>query len=222
MEDVEARRADARSRLANAPRGGAATNRDLADEMTALLRLADLDAGILGREAECHKLVDRREERRYAIAGLRTELELDGDRLARAQAQPSGADLPALRKRIRKNQNALAQLSRDEENAEAEALALSAELQRWSVEVAEQRVALGRRISADVLEAYGTALRSGRQPAMVRLAGSVCTGCHVRLHSKLEHQIRRRWGIGACPHCQRLVYDSSWLEGGGSRPGRLA
>ncbi len=194
-------------------RGGAGTNRDLADQIAALLRLADLDADMLGREARRQRLVSRQEERRYAIAGLRTELELDGDRLARAEAQPFGVDLQALRKRIRENQRVRAQLLRDAEEAEAEVLTLSTENQRRSVEVAEPRAALGARISADVLEAYGMALRSGREPVIARLVGSVCTGCHVRLHSKLEHQIRQRWGIAACPHCLRLVYDPSWLEG---------
>jgi predicted nucleic acid-binding Zn-ribbon protein len=78
-------------------------------------------------------------------------------------------------------------------------------------EVADERHGLGAKLSMEVLEAYERALRAGRRPAVVRLVASVCSGCHMRLHSKLDHQIRRRRGIAACPHCLRLVYDPAWL-----------
>lgn len=78
-------------------------------------------------------------------------------------------------------------------------------------EVADERHGLGARISADLLEAYDRSLRAGRRPAVVRLQGSVCSGCHMRLHSKLEHQVHVLRGLGACPHCLRLVYDPTWL-----------
>jgi len=79
-------------------------------------------------------------------------------------------------------------------------------------EVAKERHGLVAKLSAEVLEAYERALRAGRRPAVVRLVGSVCSGCYMRLHSKLDHQIRHRRGAAACPHCLRVVYD----------PGRLA
>jgi len=78
-------------------------------------------------------------------------------------------------------------------------------------EVADERHGLGAKLSADLLEAYERALRAGRRPAVVRLVASVCSGCHMRLHSKLDHQIRRRRGVAPCPHCLRLVYDPAWL-----------
>ncbi|HXK11011.1 MAG TPA: hypothetical protein VMT70_15285 [Vicinamibacteria bacterium] len=78
-------------------------------------------------------------------------------------------------------------------------------------EGAKLRRRLTARLSPEVLEAYVRSLRAGRRPAVVRLVGSVCTGCHVRLHSKLDHQIRQRRGVAACPHCLRLVYDPAWL-----------
>jgi predicted nucleic acid-binding Zn-ribbon protein len=80
-------------------------------------------------------------------------------------------------------------------------------------EVAGERHALGVALSPDILEAYNRALRAGRRPAVVRLVASVCSGCHVRLHSTLEQKIRRRRGVAACPHCLRLVYDAAWLDG---------
>ncbi len=81
-----------------------------------------------------------------------------------------------------------------------------------SEDAAKERRGLVARLSAEILEAYERALRAGRRPAVVRLVGSVCSGCYVRLHSKLDHQIRHRRGAAACPHCLRVVYD----------PGRLA
>jgi predicted nucleic acid-binding Zn-ribbon protein len=80
-----------------------------------------------------------------------------------------------------------------------------------SEDAARERRALVAKLSADVLEAYERALRAGRRPAVVRLVGSVCSGCFMRLHSKLDHQIRHRRGAGACPHCLRVVYDPARL-----------
>ncbi|HEX9187947.1 MAG TPA: hypothetical protein VGB87_12785 [Vicinamibacteria bacterium] len=78
-------------------------------------------------------------------------------------------------------------------------------------DVADERRVLGARLSPDTLEAYERARRGGRHPAVVGLLASVCSGCHVRLHSTLEQRIRRR-GLAACPHCLRLVYDPAWLD----------
>ncbi len=79
-------------------------------------------------------------------------------------------------------------------------------------EVADERHTLGARLSPEILEAYERAMRGGRQPAVVSLVASVCSGCHVRLHSTLEQKIRRRRGVAPCPHCLRLVYDPAWLD----------
>jgi hypothetical protein len=79
-------------------------------------------------------------------------------------------------------------------------------------EMAAERHGLGARLPPELLEAYERALRGGRQPAVVRLVASVCSGCHVRLHATLDQKIRRVRGVAACPHCLRLVYDPGWLE----------
>jgi len=78
----------------------------------------------------------------------------------------------------------------------------------------DERRRLGALLSREVLEAYELALRAGRQPAVVRLVASVCSGCHVRLPTTLDQKIRRVRGVGACPHCLRLVYDPEWLVAG--------
>ncbi len=79
-------------------------------------------------------------------------------------------------------------------------------------EMVDERHGLGARLSPELLEAYERVLRAGRQPAVVRLVASVCSGCHVRLHSTLDQKIRRVRGVATCPHCLRLVYDPGWLE----------
>ena len=86
-----------------------------------------------------------------------------------------------------------------------------------SGDVADERHALGASLSPEILEAYERAMRGGRRPAVVSLVASVCSGCHVRLHSTLEQKIRRRRGVAPCPHCLRLVYDPSWLEAAAPR-----
>ena len=78
--------------------------------------------------------------------------------------------------------------------------------------VAHERHRLASKLSSEILEAYSRALRAGRRPAVVRLAANVCSGCHMRLHAMLEHKVRRGRGVGACPHCLRLVYDPGWLH----------
>jgi predicted nucleic acid-binding Zn-ribbon protein len=82
---------------------------------------------------------------------------------------------------------------------------------------AQERHGLAAKLSPELLEAYNRVLRAGRRPAVVRLALNVCSGCHVRLHSTLEQRIRRRRGVGACPHCLRLVYDTAWLHAADAR-----
>jgi predicted nucleic acid-binding Zn-ribbon protein len=78
-------------------------------------------------------------------------------------------------------------------------------------EVAKERRGLATKLSSDLLEAYERALRAGRKPPVVTLVESVCRGCHVRLHAKLDHQVRQRRGAAPCPHCLRVVYDPAWL-----------
>jgi hypothetical protein len=77
--------------------------------------------------------------------------------------------------------------------------------------VASERRVLAARLSQETLDAYERALRAGRKPAVVPVAESVCSGCHMRLHSKLDNQVRQRRGMAPCPYCLRLVYDPAWL-----------
>ena len=119
---------------------------------------------------------------------------------------PLSHELAAARARARGELAALVHL------AELDAVLLARREGRARDEVARERHGLGARLSPEVLEAYDLAVRAGRHPAVARLTGATCGGCHVRLHATLEQRVRRRRGVAPCPHCLRLVYDPEWLE----------
>ncbi len=100
---------------------------------------------------------------------------------------------------------------RKKTSGEISTLLRLAELDATRLDRPDERHRLAASLTPEVLEAYHRALRGGRRPAVVRLVASVCSGCYVRLHSKLDHQIRQRRGVAPCPHCLRLVYDPAWL-----------
>jgi predicted nucleic acid-binding Zn-ribbon protein len=122
-------------------------------------------------------------------------------------------ELAAARARTAGEIAALLQLA----DLDATLLAREADRRPVSAERAGDRRGLVAKLSSEVLEAYDRALRAGRRPAVVRLAANVCSGCNVRLHSTLEQRVRRRRGVGSCPHCLRLVYDPAWLHSEDSR-----
>jgi predicted nucleic acid-binding Zn-ribbon protein len=94
-------------------------------------------------------------------------------------------------------------------HAEIAALLRLAELDAAGGEAAERR-ALAARVPRDVLDWYHRAVRGGRQPPVVRAVASVCHGCFMRLHAKLDQQFRHR-GVASCPRCLRVVYDPEAL-----------
>jgi len=149
-----------------------------------------------------------------AHAGTRSRRRAPLKKANPIETQTHPRELPAGRTRTAAEISALLQL------AELDAVLLAREAAgRPPVddEMADERHELETRIPPEILEAYDRALRAGRQPAVVRLVAGVCTGCHMRLHSKLDHQLRQRRGIAPCPRCLRLVYDPSWLDGAKSR-----
>jgi predicted nucleic acid-binding Zn-ribbon protein len=60
--------------------------------------------------------------------------------------------------------------------------------------------------------AYDTALRSGPRP-LVATRGGACWGCGLALPAGLKGAFSVHQRVAACPHCSRLLYDPSWLEG---------
>jgi len=57
-----------------------------------------------------------------------------------------------------------------------------------------------------LVERYQTLLEAGRQPAIVAIDGGGCSGCHVRLPTMLEYQVRHRLAVHTCPRCRRMLY----------------
>lgn len=68
------------------------------------------------------------------------------------------------------------------------------------------REAHRRRISSALLDRYQALLDAGRWPAIVAVDRGGCAGCHVRLPTMIDQQLRRPGTVHACPHCRRLLY----------------
>ena len=131
-----------------------------------------------------------------------------------AIASPPSRELAAAQAKAAGEIAALVQLAElDAEQLDSEGVRRAAP----SDAVAHERRRLAAKVSAEILEAYNRSLRAGRRPAVVRLAANVCSGCNMRLHATLEQKVRRRRGVGACPHCLRLVYEPAWLHAEDSR-----
>lgn len=207
MEDVEARQADARSRLASAPPVNPG------DEIRALLELAALDADMSRRQAVLSQALSAAEQVRSDFTRLDTAVRADRGALARhEQSGGLAADWETLRHRVDEKERRSAALARDLAKGQAQALAASAELRDTGAEFPARRRALTGRISTEVLDRYEIALRSERRPAVLATRGTVCWGCHLRLPAAVAREFRTSKRITACPHCLRLLYDSNWLE----------
>jgi len=57
-----------------------------------------------------------------------------------------------------------------------------------------------------LLERYRWLVAAGRSPAIVPIERGICSGCHVRLPTMLEHQASYALALYTCPHCRRLLY----------------
>lgn len=80
-------------------------------------------------------------------------------------------------------------------------------------------VGLARRSTAapslprPLLERYHWLLAAGRSPAVVPIERGICSGCHVRLPTMLEHQAGCSLALYTCPHCRRLLYAPALVDG---------
>jgi predicted nucleic acid-binding Zn-ribbon protein len=69
-----------------------------------------------------------------------------------------------------------------------------------------RREASRRRVAKALLERYEALLEASRFPAIVAVERQTCSGCHVRLPTMVEYQVRRSPSVHSCPHCRRMVY----------------
>jgi predicted nucleic acid-binding Zn-ribbon protein len=74
-----------------------------------------------------------------------------------------------------------------------------------------RREASRRRVEPALLERYEALLEAARFPAIVAAVRQTCSGCHIRLPTMVESQMRRSPAVHACPHCGRMVYAAEHL-----------
>lgn len=68
-------------------------------------------------------------------------------------------------------------------------------------------------LPAPLLDRYHWLVGAGRSPAVVPIERGVCSGCHVRLPTMLEHQAGCSLALYTCPHCRRMLYAPGLLDG---------
>jgi predicted nucleic acid-binding Zn-ribbon protein len=69
-----------------------------------------------------------------------------------------------------------------------------------------QRNAAAQTLPRPLLERYQWLIGAGRSPAVVPIEKGVCSGCHVRLPTMLEHRAACSLALYTCPYCRRLLY----------------
>lgn len=160
-----------------------------------------------------------------ALRALLDLAALDGE-LARRQAAVTAtlAELEALRRRIttlgggrpaaRRSESGAqhAALSRQLQQRQRESESVAAALHTLRQALPERRSALRRRLPVDLIAAYETALHAGHSP-LVATRGGACWGCGLALPAKARSEFGASRRVVVCPHCARLLYDPSWLEG---------
>ena len=75
------------------------------------------------------------------------------------------------------------------------------------------RQAVARRVPRQLFDRYQSLVDVGRMPAVVAIERGVCSGCHVRLPTMVEHRARRSPAIHTCPHCRRMLYVPELVHG---------
>lgn len=102
---------------------------------------------------------------------------------------------------------------------EAEVPKVPASPRRRRPDLEAQRTAARKRLPADVVVLYDRALRSGREPLVVKLVSGICSGCNLQLATSIAQRVRRSRSLAACPHCGRLLYEVT-DAGAGARTGK--
>jgi len=179
------------------------------DDAVALLRLAGLDA----EEDRLRRLVaailEPLERQRSDLAALGELIETDRPQ---GTVQESGEILGARRRRLLRNQRTHAELAKALKRVEADALAMSSELQRKTARLAEERDAALACVSAPLRERYEAAVREGQQPGLVAMHDGCCPGCGKTLPDASRRAVQESLRVVPCSDCLRLLYDRGWTE----------
>jgi hypothetical protein len=179
------------------------------DDAVALLRLAGLEAELDRLRHSMAALLEPLERQRSDLAALAELIEKDG---AQGTAPESREILEARRRRLLRNQRTHADLARTLKRDETEVLAMSCELQRKTVRLAEEGDAVLARVSPPLRERYEAAVRKGQQPALVGVHEGRCPGCGKALSDASRRLVEEGLRVVPCAGCLRLLYDRGWTE----------
>jgi chromosome segregation ATPase len=203
MNDVVSRRSGTR---------GSPTPRRRAD-VEALMALASLDQGVARREAKVASALAVVERARADSLSCEREIGTARDELRRIEQGGAAAPgIEKLRRRLREKERSLVQLTRLAEEAQAEAIAASADLKERFADLPDRRDAITSRIPRATLEDYEDALRHGLLPAAMATRGRVCWGCFHPLSATLTAEFTSAEAFLRCPHCERVLFNPDWIE----------
>lgn len=180
-------------------------------DLVALLRVASIDAEISRLQGSLHEIAGLLERQRADLGALGALV--DADRANAAGVEHGAGEVaPGRRKRLRDNETAYAELARALEQDQANAHALSAELQRKTAEFGKERQALLAGVSPSLASLYTAALREGRRPALASLEDGACAACGARLEPDALRSLREACQILPCSGCARVLHDPGWVE----------
>lgn len=187
---------------------GGSTNASRVD-LVRILRVAAIDAEesrLLGWFQEIVNLLQSQQADLSALGVL-----IDGHR-ARIGPGKDGSGEVLERRQLHRKERVYAELARELEGDQADALKMSAELRRKSVEFGEQRQALVGRVSPSLRAQYEAAVREGHRPAVVAARDDACSACGASIEPEARRQMREGGQIVPCPDCMRLLHDPGWVE----------
>lgn len=179
------------------------------DDAVALLRLAGLDAQMDRLRQSLAGLLEPLERLRSDLEVL-AEL-VEGDR-SPGPVQESGAVLAKRRRRMLSNQGMHADLAEALKREEIDVLAMSSDVRRRAVGLADEREAALARVSAPLKERYEAAIDKGQHPALVALHDGRCPGCGETLPEASRHLVEENLLVVPCSGGVRLLYDRGWIE----------
>jgi predicted nucleic acid-binding Zn-ribbon protein len=177
-------------------------------DLVTLLRVAAIDAEesrLMGALQEIVSLLERQRADLSALGGL-----IDAERARIGPGRDGSAEV-AERRQLHRKEQVYAELARVLERDQADALRMSAELQRKRVEFSEQRQALVGRLSPSLRAQYEVAVR-GHRPAVVAVRDDDCSACGAPLEPEAVRRMREGGEILSCSGCMRLLHDPGWVE----------
>jgi hypothetical protein len=178
-------------------------------DLVTILRVAAIDAEesrLLSSLQDILSLLERQRADLSALGVL-----VDADR-ARIGPGKDWSRETLERRQLHRKERVYAELAGVLERDQADALKMSAELQRKSVEFGELRQALLCRVSPSLRAHYEAAVREGHRPVVVAARNDACSACGAPLQPGARRRMREGGQIVPCRRCMRLLHDPGWVE----------